>query len=193
MVSVCSEGGLNAPAAFFARILNSYLQPSCRSVTVYAGSTTFTLLAFTQILEGRSRLSTMYPVSLWPPSNCGSVHWRVTVLLVMLTTSGLPGASIHEKLNISGICLCMYNVYVSLHFISLLVIPNFSCLPIGSRATCGSVGALGLPMPAKLIAITLNSYSRPSVSPVTLCSFILRGAGLALFHNMLFLSLNSTW
>lgn len=93
MVSVCSEGGLSAPAAFFARILNSYLHPSCNSFTVKAVSTTFTLLAFTQILEGRSRLSTIYPVSLWPPSNCGSFHCRVTVLRVMLMTSGRPGAS----------------------------------------------------------------------------------------------------
>lgn len=75
----------------------------------------------------------------------------------------------------------------------LLIGTHVLHLPMGSRATCGSVGSLGLPMPARLIAMTLNSYSRPSVSPVTLCSFILNGVGLALFHNMLFLSLNSTW
>lgn len=64
-------------------------------------------------------------------------------------------------------------------------------LPIGSSATTGSDGRLGLPTPAKLIAITRNSYSRPSVSPVTLKSFILTGVLLALFHKRLFLSLDS--
>ena len=66
-------------------------------------------------------------------------------------------------------------------------------LPIGSSATTGSDGRLGLPTPARLIAITLNSYSRPSVNPVTLKSFILIGVLLALFHRRLFLSLNSIW
>lgn len=66
-------------------------------------------------------------------------------------------------------------------------------LPIGSRATNASVGLLGFPSPAMFIAMTLNSYSRPSSKPVTLHSFTLRGVLLALFHNKLFLSLNSTW
>lgn len=42
MVPVDSDGGLIAPAVFFALILNSYLQPSVRSVTVNAQSGTFT-------------------------------------------------------------------------------------------------------------------------------------------------------
>lgn len=69
--------------------------------------------------------------------------------------------------------------------------PLYNDLPIGSRATTGSDGRLGFPTPAKLIAITRNSYSRPSVNPVTLKSFILIGVLLALFHKRLFLSLNS--
>lgn len=73
-----------------------------------------------------------------------------------------------------------------------IFLSQFLHSPMGSSATCGSVGALGLPMPARLMAMTLNSYSRPSVSPVTLCSFILKGVRLVLFHNILFLSLNST-
>lgn len=67
----------------------------------------------------------------------------------------------------------------------------YNDLPMGSSATTGSDGRLGLPTPAKLIAITRNSYSRPSVNPVTLKSFILIGVLLALFHKRLFLSLNS--
>lgn len=42
MVPVDSDGGLIAPAVFFALILNSYLEPSVRSVTVNAQSGTFT-------------------------------------------------------------------------------------------------------------------------------------------------------
>lgn len=42
MVPVDSDGGLIAPAVFLALILNSYLEPSVRSVTVNAQSGTFT-------------------------------------------------------------------------------------------------------------------------------------------------------
>ncbi|KAF3843785.1 hypothetical protein F7725_002634 [Dissostichus mawsoni] len=84
---------------------------------------------------------------------------RVTVFLVMLITSGLPGGSDRTK---------------------------------RSRATTASVTLLGLPRPAMFMAITLNSYSSPSIRPVTLQSLSLRGVFVARFHIRLFLSLNST-
>lgn len=63
---------------------------------------------------------------------------------------------------------------------------------MGSRATTASVTLLAFPRPAMFMAMTLNSYSNPSIRPVTLHSFTLRGVLLALFHIKLFLSLNST-
>lgn len=185
MVPVLSDGALMAPAVFLALILNSYFPPSTRSVTVKAQSGTLTWLAFIQDLEGRSLFSTMYPVNLWPPSYLGSVQMRVTEFLVTLITSGFPGGSKTER-----------KVHQTIHHSLLhtaqspkLLFVNGS--PMGSSATTGSDGRLGLPTPARLIAITRNSYSRPSVNPVTLKSFILIGVLLALFHRRLFLSLNS--
>ena len=100
MVPVLSDGALIAPAVFFALTRNSYFPPSTRSVTVKAQSGTLTWLAFVQDLEGRSRISTIYPVSLWPPSYLGSVQTRVTEFLVTLITSGLPGGSkIKQQMN----------------------------------------------------------------------------------------------
>lgn len=188
MVPVLSDGALIAPAVFFALILNSYFPPSTRSVTVKAQSGTLTWLAFIQDLEGRSRFSTMYPVNLWPPSYLGSVQMRVTEFLVTLITSGLPGGS-KTWGEESQIPMLFFFFMQKMH----LGFPSYNDLPMGSRATTGSDGRLGLPTPAKLIAITRNSYSRPSVNPVTLNSFILIGVLLALFHKRLFLSLNSIW
>ncbi len=69
----------------------------------------------------------------------------------------------------------------------VLLTTRFTCkcplyIPIGSIAIVGLEFVLGFPEPLELIAVTLYSYSRPSISPVALYLVMVTGFLLIQIH-----------
>lgn len=85
--------GLPTPAAFSALTLNSYFLSSDRSLTLKVVSLIGARLTGTQRPTGHSLFSTMYPVTVLPPSDAGGSHDRVIDDGVISETEGGLGAS----------------------------------------------------------------------------------------------------